>query len=146
MKKTIALLFILVANIILVAHAVIPHHDHENMLICFIVSHCSDLSDAHSETDCETPAHHTNQDNDCSDKCCCIDTVFDPSDNKERTICCTHSKYECQHTSYILIASTIDLQAFRYDSFFSSPNKPFIVSCHIDYISQSQGLRAPPAC
>ena len=139
MKKAIALTFILLANIILLAHAVIPHHEHDNMLICLFDSHCGEYDATHSDSDCD---HHHNQA--CSDRCCLIDNIFDPSDNKEKTICQMPLRYDCQHPLYLLTSNSLALQVLFDNTLLLFLFAPFIDTCHIDFISQSLGLRAPP--
>jgi len=47
-KRTAATAFLMLAGILFLAHAVVPHHHHGNR-ICFVKSHCAndDLSDDH---------------------------------------------------------------------------------------------------
>jgi len=141
MKKVIALSFILLANIILLAHAVIPHHDHENRTICFLDTHCTDSDVMHNHTDCDAQSH---QDSTDSDRCCLIDIVFDPTDHKAKTFCHIHTQCDCLHTPYLLMSDVLELQDCGDDALLLFLYAPYIVTCHSDYISQSLGLRAPP--
>lgn len=52
-RKTIAFIFILLANIILLAHVVFPHHHHEQQ-VCLNFSHCHNTGNDSSThpTDC----------------------------------------------------------------------------------------------
>ena len=129
----------LIANIILLAHAVVPHHEHDNLLICFFNSHGGDCDDIHTDTDCD---HH--HDHACSDRCCLIDNIFDPSDNKEKTFCQIHLKCDCQHPLYLLMSNILDINGLFENTLLLFLFAPFIDTCHIDFISQSLGLRAPP--
>lgn len=55
-RKTTAIIFILLANIVLLAHAVFPHH-HHNQQVCLSNSHCQ-----HSDNDSSThPADCTHE-------------------------------------------------------------------------------------
>ena len=143
MKKKNAISFIFLANLILLAHAVIPHHDHENMMICFCDTDCKNHNTSHSHADCDTQSH---QENTCSDstKCCNIDYVFDPTNHKVKSFCHKHSQCDCLHTSYILTSIFSDIQDFTNDTLFLFLYVPYIDASHSDYISQSLGLRAPP--
>jgi len=144
MKKAIAILFILIANIVLLVHAVVPHHDHENMLICLFDSHCRDCDSACNETDCDTPAHH--QDKACTNRCCIVDNMIDPSDSKEKTIFQIHTKCDCRQIIYLLLANAIYLQDFTNDTLSLFLFAPYIVASDTEYIVRSLGLRAPPCC
>ena len=143
MKKTIAISFLLLANIILLAHAAIPHHDHENGMICFFDADSKDHDATHCHADCDT---QTQQDNTCSDstRCCIIDFVFDPTNNKAKSCCQYYTQCDCLHMSYILASKISDIQDFTNDTLFLFLYTPFIDACHSDYISQSLGLRGPP--
>ena len=146
MQKAIALSFLLIANIILLAHAVVPHHDHENMRICFFDSHCKDCNGTHHDADCETPAQN-HQDNACSNKCCNIDNVFDSNtDGKVRIICHKQAQCDYRHTLYMLISNASNIQKFNNDALLLCLYKPYVVISLTDYVSQSKGLRAPPTC
>lgn len=46
MKKIIAYSFILIANFVLLSHAIIPHHHHDK-LVCIERTHCENDSKAH---------------------------------------------------------------------------------------------------
>ena len=143
MKKAIALSFILLANMIILAHAVVPHHDHDDMTICFFGSHCDDCNVTHNPTECETHTHH---DHTCSDKCCTIDNIFDPTDNKAKAIYHIHANCDCWQTLYFLTLNIVDIQDCIDDTLLLFLHAPYIDTCHTDYVSQSLGLRAPPAC
>ena len=52
MKKSLAIIFLLLANITLLVHAAIPHHNHEGDF-CFITTSC--------ENECDSHEHHGHQ-------------------------------------------------------------------------------------
>jgi len=52
-KRKTALAFILIANIILLAHAVIPHHHHHNNEVCTESSTCQAEEKSLGHSDCE---------------------------------------------------------------------------------------------
>ena len=51
-KKTIAVASIMLASIVLLAHAIVPHH-HHNKHVCLVKSHCTNDNnkDEHGSTD-----------------------------------------------------------------------------------------------
>jgi len=59
-RKKTALLFILLANIVLLAHAVVPHHHHKG-LFCTEVTNCQIVSEDHRHHLSE-PTHEHNGD------------------------------------------------------------------------------------
>jgi hypothetical protein len=140
MKKTTALLFLLLANSILVVHSFVPHHHHGSMEACYN-SHCEE---AHQH---EHHDKHANQneheENSTSDKCCNIDNCYFPSENKINITCQIHAKCDCGH-AYILISDFLKVQDFVDDTEIYFRQNPYVPIFFSDFISQSLGLRAPP--
>ena len=62
-KRNTALFFILLANIILLAHAAIPHHHHKGQ-VCIEKSHCEADCESH-EHDATKNDHEHNSNNQC---------------------------------------------------------------------------------
>lgn len=58
-RKVTAIIFIFIANILMVATAVIPHHHHQDR-ICFQASHCQDKD------------HHNHEHDNNNDLDCCV--------------------------------------------------------------------------
>ena len=135
MKKTTALSLLLLANIILLAHSAIPHHQHEQASAC---CHCEARNDA------QTCAHEKNP---LPEKCCIIDHVYTPAHSNIKTTCHFHQKCHCGQVFYILVPNT-----FHTDHLIKSTKRPFrFKPClrsfyHTGLIARSLGLRAPPLC
>lgn len=137
-RKATAITFILLANIILMAHAVFPHHHHE-LQVCLTLSHCH-----HSEQN--LPSHpsdcsHEHDSNSPVTNCILKQLVVVPAgqgriepvvfylENIADSFI-LHSGYsnELQHS-----------ELFRINPY---PKDVPIFQTYLDY---SQGLRAPPA-
>jgi hypothetical protein len=136
-KKAISLSFLLLANIVMLAHAVVPHHYHENTGVC-VMSHCRDSNEAHRHENNHSQKHEHGG-NALSDECSVDIHVFTKNDNNN---CCLHSYCDCEQILYTLILDRVSISNFDIKIPFQ--HKPYLLSYHTEYISQSLGLRAPP--
>ena len=142
MKKTIALLFLLLANSILLVHSFVPHHHHGNMEACFN-SHCS-CEEAHQHEHHDKHAHqHEHEENPTSGQCCNIDNCYIPTENKINIACQIHTKCDCTQ-EYLLISDILKVQDFVDDTEIHFRQNPYVPIFYANFISQSLGLRAPP--
>ena len=147
-KKAITLSFLLLANIILLAHAAVPHHHHETISICFCDMHGTNCEETctHEHHDTQT-THHEQHEFPSSDDCCYIDTFYAPTHNNLKTSCHLHEKCECgKMILYALISTSIYTSDFVEDTIIHFRQNPCVQLFYSDFISQSIGLRAPPAC
>jgi len=141
MNRLTAIFFILIANIVMLANAVMPHHHHEED-VCFVKSHCQSEDDKHNHG---TSQH--NHEHDCNSdfqNCVLKQEVVLPSNDL---------KQECKYFSYIDQHSDFEgFQAVLTDSEFIKsflPNQlrahtPLIHSFYSQFVISSLGLRAPP--
>ncbi|MBE0680032.1 MAG: hypothetical protein IH592_14820 [Bacteroidales bacterium] len=140
-KRTTAIIFLMLANILLLAHAVVPHH-HHNKEICFERAHCinDDLTDDHG-----TNRHgHSHDGENCHDNCVLKEPVLVFSNQ--------------WHNDFKLIKNTSGLSGlddYQYNILNSRTEflvqaSSAIVPEHPDkcsyssIVSASLGLRAPP--
>lgn len=140
MKKAIALFFILTANIILLAHAVIPHHHHESS-VCIEKILCPDC-DGHKHGISQKDCHH--HDGNGSQNCGLNLAVFLPA-NQEKQDCKlinTHNKHS-QPDNFHAVLFTNESISFVPD-IFSSEKISLKSYSYSNFISASKGLRAPP--
>ena len=139
MKKMVCLTALWIANILLLAHAAIPHHYHKNTGTCFAF-HCRDSKEAHQH---EHHEHHTHQHegNPSSDRCS-IDDVYTTAQKNIKTACCSHIECDCGQVLLPLILDYLSVTDFGSKVLFKP--KPYFVSYYTEYITQSLGLRAPP--
>ena len=149
MKRALSLSCLLLANIILLAHAALPHHHHETISICFCdTTHCDNNKETctHEHHGTET-AHHEHTNYPSSDKCCIIDTIYTPAQNNIKTSCHQHEKCDCgKMTVYALVSNNLYTSDFVGDTIFHFRQNPYVPLFYSEFISQSIGLRAPPAC
>ncbi len=70
-KKIAAYIFILLANITLLVHAVIPHHHHQEE-VCIISSHCDDNGDNHQHP---ADGHHHDHNSSSNHDYCALNQI-----------------------------------------------------------------------
>jgi hypothetical protein len=134
-KKT-AFLFLLVANLILLAHAVIPHH-HHNLVVCIEGSHCQD-SENHEHSNC----NHT--DDETGDCCVLNQLVLMPGNNMRHEINCAISDdFNPPFDGTPIILSYTDFNVGP-KSIKAKVPIPVIQSAYTQFVALSSGLRAPP--
>jgi hypothetical protein len=145
-KKVITLSFLFLANAIMLAHAVISHHHHDNIPDFSAVAHHEHNCDSHCtqhdctqhSEQCHDPLCHGNI-NDCSlsNFYACVDDrqTFQTYDFDLNMLPCVYALF-----SDFSIQSLVDEIGLPFRQ------KPYLQSYHAEYISQSLGLRAPPVC
>ena len=148
MKKTIALSFLFFANAILLAHAIVIHHHYHWIQIsaataqhehtCNSNENCRH-DDAQPDDHCNNPFCHGNIKN------CPLELLYIKIDND-------NDIYQPLDFELNLLPSFSFLSLFPDYSISKITDgiglpfrqKPYLLSYHTDYISQSLGLRAPP--
>ncbi|MDO5522661.1 MAG: hypothetical protein Q4G48_01295 [Bacteroidia bacterium] len=148
MKKAISITFILLANLVILAHAVVPHHH---------VGTCVEICDAwhHNHADTANRCVHFSgdfsQSNHCnSHKClsiedCLLEEIYIRFVNHGHVHQLTDSGSEYPLLLlYSSLGSNVLLQSDNY--FLPFRQKPPSESLYILDFSQSKGLRAPPFC
>ena len=145
-KKVIALLFLLIAKTIMLAHVIIPHHCHNGLIFTTIIAHnahdCDTLNDhqcnhALSNGKCD----YTNCNNDFDN--CVSATIYIKSCNCRNTYLLHDCNFELSH---LALFSDNSLPPIVDDVGLPFRQNPLTTSYLTEYISQSLGLRAPPVC
>lgn len=138
MKKITAYIIILTANIILLAHAVLPHHHHQ-LQICIEGSHCHHH---HAPEPIDTSHDHEGEN---SADCLLKQLIIFPSNHAKQACRCTdltdghflvldwHAIEMQQEQESMAILEATDLEF------------PSIVISYSHLLASSSSLRAPPA-
>ncbi len=140
-KRVTAIFFILLANIMLLANAVIPHH-HHNREVCIVSSHCQTDDKAHKHN---TNEHSHKHDGNKNAECCVLKQVIGISVNHVR------QEYKCfefndNHSPFNDLQSVPlknELNVYG-PTFLSNAQKILNTSGHTYFIICASGLRAPP--
>jgi hypothetical protein len=133
MKRAISLSFLLLANIVLLAHVLIPcQHDHDTIICACLPEDRCETNDTGNDEDC--PMEESPMDVDLF--------VRNKNINSVNDFCLNGA---IQHPVLLFFANnsivdTDDLEGLPLRQ------KPYLLTGHTDFISRSLGLRAPPAC
>lgn len=136
-KKLTAFGFILIANMVMLAHAVLPHHHHEQQ-VCIERKHCIDDATTHTHNSAEHNHQHDGTDNTA---CALKQAVIIPTSQDKFLKSCDNCTDNHYHDFYIL-------STFGY--VFSEPVSevvryiPEFSSFYITFVTPTIGLRAPP--
>ena len=145
-KKAIALSFLLLANTVILVHAIICHHHHDTIPVTLVAGH--------HKHDCNSYNHH-HHDAQSVDRCnnypncherieeCSLVTIYVRlNDDKQVS---QLLNFDFDQLPYILVPfSDYSIPQIYNDAGLPFRQKPYLLSYHTEYISQSLGLRAPP--
>ncbi len=139
-KKVISLLFLLLANVVILAHSVVFHH-HDNPIP---VTLCVADQEHHCDENAEQNhcCHDTESAGNCCDsKSCLLNTPFTTNDNIRALSAVNNFDFVIIHLfSVNQIVQITDLTGLPFRQ------KPYSLPFYSEFISQSKGLRAPPVC
>lgn len=138
-RKFTAYVLILLANIILLAHAVIPHHHHESV-ICIVQKHCKNDTKQHKHN--VTEHDHQHDDNKNTTTCILKQSFVVPtSQDKYLKIGINFSD---NHNHDYFLPSNFgysDLQSVLKTVIYFSERSSLI----LPLVTSSHGMRAPPS-
>jgi len=140
MKKVLTIVFMLLANLVLLAHAVVPHH-HHIIEICIEDSNCHSDAEDHQH---ESSKSHDHNDETDTDQCILKQAWILPSNQFKpdfKSFENGNGLFKIQYSLAILsnlkIAQKDINYAFRED-------RPFSIKIPDCYIGNSHSHRGPP--
>ena len=154
MKKAIAISLLLLANIIMLAHAFVPHHHHEGTPICFS-SHKHNHTPDEDTHDCTHPSHqdqgqgcsHNHYKGDCPVDCCGISKdVYLRIVEDDEILSSLGSAALSDLGAELTYTISSEDNDYSYIRVYGLPfrQKPYLPSYLSDSIIGSFGLRGPP--
>jgi|AGTN01.2.fsa_nt_gi hypothetical protein len=147
MKKAISIVFLLLATIAILAHAVVPHHHHDGIAVALFESHCTDCSESHHDDhdhECNHEANPHQHENDNTLEQCALNKVYIRSDSSPKII--NLVSFDCGQSLLFILSRIIDKLGLANEVGLPFQQKPYIESYHVIFSSNSIGLRAPPVC
>ena len=143
MRKAIAILLILSANIVLLAHVMIPHHHHDN-IACFVIP----VEEEHDNCCDHDTDHKAQHESNSSDDCCILNDLLAiiPDGYKQENF---NFEFIFREINFGIEASDINFLAENttFNKFHIAFRvKPYLENSYEVFATQSLGLRAPPAC
>lgn len=155
MRKTIALLFLLIANIAMLAHGIVPHHRHTSLLAAAI-----HILDYHAHGDAiasehRTPPyphqdstdlrdHHHDGDHHDGDEACRVEESCIASFTLRKDDGLHAADTPAQHADAVLGHPT--LSPIPYLSATPWRHRPYTETRRDAVMARAAGLRAPPFC
>jgi hypothetical protein len=139
-NRTTAVAFLMLANILLLAHAVVPHH-HHNHQVCFVNSHCNHDDPTH-EHDRNRDSHSHDGENN-HDNCVLKEpvAVFSNQWKIDLKITDITDRTGADDFHNCALCDGTEFQCFLLSSFIYELNTG---SSYPSLVSSSLGLRAPP--
>jgi hypothetical protein len=144
MKRAISLSFLMLANMFLLAHVVIPcQHDHDTIICaCFLTDFHADCAKSHEHTH-DTDRQHHNDDFPTEE--CPVDTDVDlyvrHAKIKPDVEFCFDGAVKYPVLSLFPMNPVVEITD---PEGLPLRQKPCLLTGHTGYISRSLGLRAPP--
>lgn len=139
-KRTTAIVFILLANLILLAHAVVPHHHHKKQ-VCLTNSHCiNELYAYDNGTNHDSHSH----DGESNSEDCFLKVPIVISSNQWKVdfkLYNTSDNSGLDDFHYNLFNNSAKLLIPVFSSFYY---EQFPDNSYTIFVSASLGLRAPP--
>jgi hypothetical protein len=145
MKKATGILFLLLANLALLAHTVIPHHhpDSHQLSICDLLP-AEDASNSHcAHHDMDGQEHGANG---LGDECILNGLYIRVASGHHSSLGEDYPSYDTTD-NYPSFCAIVNPSAVRWEE-DGRPfrHRPFLHSCYTRHIAASSGLRAPPVC
>lgn len=146
MKKAIFIGFLLLANIVLLAHAMIPHRHLDGIAVAHLESHCHDSTDSHHEDHDHDFNHRTtpHQHEDNPSEHCLLNIIYTRSESNMKIISPVY--YNCGLLLFLDVPGTKDKFGLVDIVVLPIKQKPYSESFYSRFSSNSVGLRAPPVC
>lgn len=150
MKKAIGVGLLLLANMVLLVHAVIPHHHHDKLPnLCNISYHQYDAVHRcqHFKDNIIVSENDENTHRSLSLEDCLLDNVYIRFMNESHTIQAAELGSDIDFHFALLYLSTDNSIRIGSDyDFLPFRQEPHLESLYTSFIAQSYGLRAPPLC
>ena len=153
MKKTIGIPLLLLANIIILAHAIVPHHHHNGIVfsICIFLSDNEDLEYNHAHSQPCTHYYCHNSENHEHDEVfsdnCLLNDLYLPTNNDKQLLSSDDTDV-INYSDYFLLFDVVPNQIIEIQDYGNLPfrQKPYLTSSYDYYVTHSLGMRAPPVC
>ena len=139
-NKLISISFVVIANILLLANLVIPHHHHESE-VCVVVSHCE--SDNEKHDDSSSSHKHDHDSNSKTDHCALNQVYIVATDNVRQDyshVIISISNYDLP--DFLALFLLNEGQASKRE--ITSRLDYYPIYSYYNFVSTSIGLRAPP--
>jgi hypothetical protein len=139
-RKGLTILILFLASVLLLAHAVVPHH-HHNLQVCVADIHCNNKDDAHKHF-CNQENHK--HDHNTDDLSCILEKIImfrsGQSDQDDKQIVSPDNE---KNYFFVLLFSLTGVEV-NYSSGTNSTSPQFHINSYVSFAPRTSGLRAPP--
>ncbi len=147
MKQAITLSFLLLVNMIILAHVIIPHH-HNKVPVALTSLHHEHSGNAmykHHHQDTVPVEHDGNHHGQDVVEDYLLQHVFSRLGNNKQTCRSLDFNFDLLYC-IVSLFSEYSIPQITDNDGLPFREKPYLLSFHTEYISVSLGLRAPPIC
>lgn len=137
-----SIFFILLANIAILAHAVVPHHHHNKVFAAIVNVLDGEVQDALNHHHDDTHPHEANPE-DCAINETVVAAVFRLQKDNSLDLGSFDFDYQLDLFSADIVVGTAVSELLGSLPFVP---KPYIAGSHSNYVARAIGLRAPPIC
>lgn len=141
MRKAISIFFILLANIVVLAHTVVPHHHHNKIFVAIVNVLDGEVQDVLNHHHDDTHPHETNPED-----CAINETLAAAASRLQKDECLDFGTFDFD--SHLDLFVTDIMASVVPEPVGDLPfiPKPYTAGNHLDFVARAIGLRAPPAC
>ncbi|MDR2125721.1 MAG: hypothetical protein LBP63_02670 [Prevotellaceae bacterium] len=133
MRKATALIFLLLANVIMLAHTFVPHCDYGQTSVITPLSLILSENDGH----CSSCCHHSH---DIEEECFLTQKYVKIDNDDETALPANVILQVCQFISVNNFVTAINSESLSFQY------KPYLLTYYCAFVLPTIGLRAPPAC
>lgn len=148
MKKAIYISLLIFSNIIMLAHAVVPHHHHNGLVVALLETDYENKHQHDHQHQHNHERHHAsnthNHDNNGTSEQCALNEVFTRSDNDLKIRLSERDDYTS--SKFFVLKDNIIKFGLLSEGGLPFRQKPFFKLYPPNYSYGSTGLRAPPVC
>ena len=146
MGKRTALFFIIMANIIMLAHLILPHHNHIlTVEPCKITSHTLNSPKhvcPHNDTQKFIAKNESGKHIELNFEDCLLEDIHLRFDNQNQIE--QNNDFDFQSFVFTIFHSDSDIT--QIETLTLNPTKPYLIKPYHNTFVRTTGLRAPPFC
>ena len=142
MKRVLSIFFLLLANIAILVHAVVPHHHHNKVFAAIVDILDEDAQHALNHSHRQDSHHHDSG----SEECAINETLVAVAFRLQKDNGVAPESFDVDSHLDLFVTDITATAVPEPVGGLSFVLKPYLAGDYIDHISRSLGLRAPPAC
>ena len=142
MKRSIAIILIACANLILLAHTILPHHHHDGIAVTLTLERTDDKHNHHDHHHHSNSNDHNNDEASNQEDCMLTDLLEQTILNNRYNVVSTNIENFCCTLFAFTVGPNIDFVPESQ----SITHRPYLLQENIFPDIRHNSLRGPPAC